>query len=86
MEEILKILEIVRIEALKPEPKVTLDQISTLVNLKLIIMYFSEFESYNQYNMEEAQWTKRVLKDEGSKEINGISRKNIEGQVYLYRR
>ena len=48
-------------------------------------MYFSEFESYNQYNMEEAQYAKRVLKDESSKELNGISRKQVENQVYLYR-
>lgn len=85
MEQILRILEIVRIEALKPEPRVTLEQISTLVNLKVLMMYFSEFESYNQYNMEEAQYAKRMLKDEQSRELNGINRKQMESQVYLYR-
>ena len=85
MEQILRILEITRKEALKPEPKVTLEQISMLVNLKILMIYFSEFESYNEYNMEEAQYAKRVLKDDQSKELNGINRKQVESQVYLYR-
>jgi hypothetical protein len=55
------------------------------MKLKILHTYYSEFENYNSYNMEEANYCKRMLKDNSSKEINTINRKQIERQVYLYK-
>jgi hypothetical protein len=46
--------------------------------LKILENYFYEIENPHHYDREESRYAKTVLKDDSSKELNGISRKLYE--------
>lgn len=73
-EQLVRILELVR----KTYTSNQIEQIKEIVNLKIFQSFLVEFLSYNSYSMEEAQYAKRILKDDSSKELNGFSRKLYE--------
>lgn len=95
IKQLIRIIELVRVEYLRQRddkqvencikiPKETVEQ---LISLKILQTYYAEFESYNQPQMEEAMQTRHILRgdDGNNKNLNGISRKLIERQVYIQR-
>ena len=54
--------------------------------MKIVDYLFGGFEDQHSYDREEAEYAKRLLKDNnGSSEIDGISRRDVEKLVYAKR-
>ena len=56
-----------------------------LLKLKIITLLFSSFEEQAYYEREEAEFAKRLLKDNSGNEIDGVGRRDVEKLVYLKR-
>ena len=80
-ELIVTILEHVRARAQAIPTQIT----KSLLNLKVIAHIFKDFEDQSFYEREEAEFARRLLKDNSGSKIDGISRKDTEKLVYARR-